>query len=258
MRRMTPMLGLGRTLVKSSGFKASATGWTPANITTALWLDADDASTITLNGSTVSQWRDKSGNAKHASQATLANQPAYTINGLNGKSVLTFDGSNDFLNANLSLSTGTFVIVGKLAVNTGILYYPLGFQSGATTGYFAGGTNQNQKSGLFNGSVILTAPQTVSLNTPFIGAGGFSASGMLVSFNGNAPQTNLATFSMNTLIIGTRGNFSFYFNGEICEVVFTNTTLSTADRQRLEGYLAWKWGLVANLPSGHPYKNSPP
>lgn len=29
-------------------------------------------------------------------------------------------------------------------------------------------------------------------------------------------------------------------------------------RQQAEGYLAWKWGLQGNLPSGHPYKNNPP
>lgn len=34
--------------------------------------------------------------------------------------------------------------------------------------------------------------------------------------------------------------------------------LSTANRQRLEGYLAWKWALEANLPAGHPFKNTPP
>ena len=28
--------------------------------------------------------------------------------------------------------------------------------------------------------------------------------------------------------------------------------------EKAEGYLAWKWGLVGNLPSNHPYKNSPP
>ena len=28
--------------------------------------------------------------------------------------------------------------------------------------------------------------------------------------------------------------------------------------EKAEGYLAWKWGLVSNLPSGHPYKNSRP
>jgi hypothetical protein len=26
----------------------------------------------------------------------------------------------------------------------------------------------------------------------------------------------------------------------------------------VEGYLAWKWGLVSKLPVGHPYKNQPP
>ena len=55
-----------------------------------------------------------------------------------------------------------------------------------------------------------------------------------------------------------------YFNGgnllqgSIAEVAFFNHPLETTDRQRVEGYLAWKWGLQANLPVGHPYKNAPP
>lgn len=53
--------------------------WTPTVIQTALWLDANDASTITLNGSTVSQWSDKSGNGRHATQAVAVNQPAWGV-----------------------------------------------------------------------------------------------------------------------------------------------------------------------------------
>jgi hypothetical protein len=34
--------------------------------------------------------------------------------------------------------------------------------------------------------------------------------------------------------------------------------MTTADRQRVEGYLAHKWGLTANLPADHPYKNAAP
>jgi hypothetical protein len=34
--------------------------------------------------------------------------------------------------------------------------------------------------------------------------------------------------------------------------------VSMAQQQIDEGYFAWKWGLVSNLPSGHPYKNNPP
>lgn len=53
--------------------------WTPAQISTALWLDAADASTITLNGTTVSQWNDKSGNGRNAVQVTAASQPVYVV-----------------------------------------------------------------------------------------------------------------------------------------------------------------------------------
>ena len=34
--------------------------------------------------------------------------------------------------------------------------------------------------------------------------------------------------------------------------------MSIEDRQKLEGYLAWKWGLQASLPSDHPYKSAAP
>jgi hypothetical protein len=37
-----------------------------------------------------------------------------------------------------------------------------------------------------------------------------------------------------------------------------STPLSTTDRQKLEGYLAHKWGLAANLPADHPYKSAAP
>jgi hypothetical protein len=53
-----------------------------------LWLDADDASTFTFNGSNVSQWRDKSGNNVHANQATAQNQPPYNATTLNGRGAL--------------------------------------------------------------------------------------------------------------------------------------------------------------------------
>ena len=68
--------GFVTELVQSiSGGTPSFQGlWTPANINTALWLDGADASTITLNGSTVSQWNDKSGNGRHVSQATASQQ----------------------------------------------------------------------------------------------------------------------------------------------------------------------------------------
>lgn len=44
----------------------------------ALWLDAADASTLTVDGSNLaSEWRDKSGNARHMTQASTLLQPSY-------------------------------------------------------------------------------------------------------------------------------------------------------------------------------------
>lgn len=42
------------------------------------------------------------------------------------------------------------------------------------------------------------------------------------------------------------------------EAVIFQSNVSTFDRQRMEGYLAWKWTLRNLLPANHPYKNVPP
>ena len=55
--------------------------------------------------------------------------------------------------------------------------------------------------------------------------------------------------------IGSRiqNNLNNLLNGSIAEVLFFNTQKGTADRQSIEGYLAWKWGLQSLLPLNHPY-----
>lgn len=47
-------------------------------------------------------------------------------------------------------------------------------------------------------------------------------------------------------------------NGELADVMFFNESLSTAEVQTVEGYLAQKWGLQSILPSNHPYKSTAP
>ncbi len=87
--------------------------WDPSRITTALWLDAADASTVTTVSGAVSQWNDKSGNGRNASQATAGNRPTYTSAGQNNLNVLTLDGSNDSLAlaANLGITTAHSIFV---------------------------------------------------------------------------------------------------------------------------------------------------
>jgi len=55
----------------------------------------------------------------------------------------------------------------------------------------------------------------------------------------------------------TNRNQSGDLNGAVAEMVMT-TDVTEATYLKYEGYLAWKWGLVSALDSGHTYKSSPP
>lgn len=48
------------------------------------------------------------------------------------------------------------------------------------------------------------------------------------------------------------------FDGEIAEVLCYQGDVGVTDRQKIEGYLAHKYGIAGNLPSTHPYKNTVP
>lgn len=73
--------------------------------------------------------------------------------------------------------------------------------------------------------------------------------------NGNSPNTP----SANAPWIGrTNGGGTETHRGTYGELLWFDSVLSTENVERIEGYLAWQWGLVSNLPGGHPYKNNPP
>ena len=55
-----------------------------------LWLDADDPYSLTLSGSSVVNWRDKSQSGLDVGYTVLANQPIYTRQYKNGRGAITF------------------------------------------------------------------------------------------------------------------------------------------------------------------------
>jgi hypothetical protein len=247
--------------------------WTPSRITTDLWFDASDGTTITLNGSTVSQWNDKSGNARNISQATTANQPTYS--GVN--STITFDGSNDIL-SNASVGAADLVSVTLITVmkmnsggatedvlmgigQTGNVGRIRTFYRGPnqTTVGFAGwaadvGTSTHSWDigggyHIFSGwNTALGASSNVRLSRDGVTPTVHSTSGSLVaSING---------FSVGSLQGGSVANY--YSAISVKEIIVLYSAVTDTNRQLIEGYLAWKWGLQANLPSDHPYKSSAP
>jgi hypothetical protein len=70
-----------------------------------------------------------------------------------------------------------------------------------------------------------------------------------------ASSLNNAAFNMQ---IGAVGNNLAPLLGDFCELIFCAGVLASDQIALVQGYLAWKWGLQANLPADHPYKNSAP
>lgn len=239
--------------------------WTPADLgsSLALWLDAADAATITLNGSTVSQWRDKSGNSRHANQAVAANQPAYNLTGFNGRpsiQIVRTGASGDVLVplTNPILDTDDFTIVTALQ-NTAIGRGADGFGSGWSINHAASALSvvlttggPAQYSAVTSNSGLIQVSMLDQLSTTSV-----------LYYSNNGGSLNSTNAPKKTLRSSTRGLEIGKANGGsaaglVSEVVIAKSVLTTDNRQKLEGYLAWKWGLQANLLADHPYKLEAP
>lgn len=261
--------------------------WTPSIITTSLWLDSSDSNTFSLNGNDVIQWDDKSGNNLNCSQLTSANRPIIVSSVQNSLNVVRFVDS-DYLSStsNLNLTSGfTIFIVAKNRIRKN---YSGLFRVGAAAIpsndvsnleiYWQQGTTDTASGNIvtvgnrninFKGDQTNNAPPAV--NNYYI-------------HSAQASGTSFATRYMNGTLLGSDQNFgtgsvvpastnlyhvgvgypaagnavSACLDGDICEIVVLNSIASTLTRQIMEGYLAWKWGLEANLPNDHPYKNAAP
>ena len=263
---MSPIYVPGKvTLAKEFTWNESV--WNPSMITTALWLDAADASTITESGGAVSQWDDKSGNGRHVTQATAGSQPTLATNAVNGKSVLDFDGTDLMENDNAALqrsvSGSSLFAVSRLDVNTSggksILQITqntnatrtnMAYNNGLNTGFSAGGRRLASQS--YQQKGVSPYSSAMTLNCAVFNFG--SATLSLVE-NGGITLNN-ATFQDAGITDNDAGAIKLggSWDGYLAEVIITHSAVSTNTRQRIEGYLAHKWGLTANLPNDHPYK----
>lgn len=234
--------------------------WTPADITTALWLDAADAGTVTTVNSAVSQWNDKSGNNRHATQSTAGSRPGYS------GGHIAFNGSTF-----LSCTPGwgpywEWLLVAKFD-RTDVTQVPIRDTgaAGATAivGYATNSTSFYRVRETEN-TAYSTRIAVEFGTTRFIH--GFSSRSSNTAFafvNGSQKTSWGVTGIMGaTLFFGTNvfngGVVTPGLQGSISEFILLSAEASDSTRQRIEGYLAHKWGLAANLPNDHPYKSAAP
>jgi hypothetical protein len=268
--------------------------WTPASLTgLQLWLDAADSATLlegvspddtAEDGDTIRQWSDKSGNARHAVQSTAGSRPTYAATGQNGKGVLNFDGSADFMtcgslgNFNF-LHDGTdsiLIVVAKVgtASNPNAYYPIIDTRSGTSTkiGYtldYEDRSSESQNNTLSSVMTRGTGGQFVAINAMQDAIVPNEYSIILNRLRAsNATLTNRSHLYINTTIgpiaenvssatantanhtelftIGRLAGASLYFAGGIAEVIACNNP-NTSQWSNLLSYLSSKWNIAVDL-----------
>jgi len=254
--------------------------WLPSNaaVSLAAWWKAD-AGVTADGGGYVASWSDQSGNANTASQGTQQNKPKVVAGAVNSLPAIDFDGAASFLSvadANSLDLNGTgisaFVVVapdtfGSLTgqVRTSALIE----KAGVATSYRldlrdeVGANPPAVLAGVAydNGAVSRSSNNAVTLSRFSIVAAlaGPNAVGAGLYVNGTsvgAISGTVGADNANALLIG--GSAARYVDGKIAEIVLYRGPLTVADRQRVEGYLAHRYGLTIYLPAGHPYRDAAP
>jgi hypothetical protein len=242
----------------------------PTSITgLILWLDASDNSTITFSsGSNVSQWNDKSGSGSstHMKQTTASKQPIFGTMPGNGLKALNFNGNRFLQDVSMNFPNAPYTVF-AIGYGSGTVYGRL--LNALSDGRFFLGADA---SGLNYATFVGDGPwNDISANTPNKNCNslcmmeltnGGSTSGLsalIPYFNGTAQNTKDGLTQPFTGLSVGRGNSDTAqcWNGYVSEVIIYNSVLNDAQRQKVEGYLAWKWGLQTNLPTNHTYYNSP-
>jgi hypothetical protein len=238
-----------------------------------LWLDALDPNNninnIPSNNSTITKWVDKSGKGNNA----IANIPiVYNTKGLNGYPALTIN-ITQWLNGNIIIKNNTMTIFGVCSMNSTSPFAAriIGFSNSDKLHDF----NNRSFMGLLRQSDTgigpyrngaFTSQNPTSYSTPYLfecwydGTNGYSTVqvGERTSISSVSSSGNFAITNYTVCSNPNTSDYNSQFSGFMSEIMVFDKALSNTDRQNVEGYLSWKWGLQNNLPSSHPYKNNKP
>ena len=210
------------------------------------WWDAADDSTVTLSGSNVTQWRDKSGNDLH--MAPNGTGPTRS-NTLNSKSILTFTASQDIRNfdaaLNLNAVDNTVIVVSRYTYSSGsnngrVLdgganNWLLGHWSSATQKYYALGWVSSSSNNVNNDNTwrIYTGTGDIGNDVWQFKVNGTDSTS--ISSGGSQGPKYLAINS---------GNSSNQASDcDVAELIVFNRVLSSDELTKVHNYLKNKWNI---------------
>ena len=219
------------------------------------WYDADDSSSIEVdqNGNVLT-WRDKTSNSFDVSSPTDNRRPT-TGATIGGRGALVF---HEFA----ELERDPMTIQDHQSV------YVVAEWDGDNFGFHGlfTGSNPTSESPNSIGIIVdnndslysLSWFDTFFLNGTQVTSDDSVKSIMEDPFIISGSSQNDVTIQGGITIGKDRSYDGRGWEGKISEVIIFDYKLNDADHQIVEGYLAHKWGLSANLPGDHAYKTEPP
>jgi Concanavalin A-like lectin/glucanases superfamily len=226
-----------------------------------LWLDGSDPygngdGTVLLDGTSITAWIDKSPYGRITTLNTGTNAALLKVGIKAGLAVLRFFGASVYTTTFPSFPNSAYTIFSVQYLSTNSGSYQRLFQNDLRV---LMGTN--------NGNVLIAQGAGISFystsaNTPTVSnyqqwcllTANVSGSTLSPFINGAAETTvSGITGSFSDFSIGGLPNVTQMWNGDSGEIVVYNRALSQTEQQKVEGYLAWKWGIQGSLVSGHPY-----
>jgi len=201
---------------------------------------------------TVSQWSDQSGNARHASQSTADYRPLLVQDALNGRPVLRFDGTDDCMSVS-SLPITSSGITALYVIKQDVALIKHVFSTADRVFQLLTSSVPRLYSQIENVSSYVGIPAT---NTSWacvtqVYDGTLSGVTNILSLYQNGVKgvsahsdgTPSASLTITSGEIGAHSGTNT-FNGDIAAIIVYNRALSDAERQRVERWLATRYGIT--------------
>jgi len=241
------------------GGSFSSALFTPTNQSgLLLWMDSSNLGLA--NNDAVNAWNPRGGDSAQSANIVGSPSPTYKTAVLNGLGVVEFVAGEGRVRGVLTDTGTTYTIVALARLTTGSanrvfsgVYMPRNWLLGwhASKSVLTG----------YAGAFLDPGGSANDTNWRIISFTQSGSSGILYEFG-----VSTGSSSGLTDRLGDKFAFSGYdasgtletTSCQIAEFIVYNSALVTLDRQVIEGYVAWKWGLNSSLSVSHPYYGGPP
>ena len=225
-------------------FATSITNPGGVSSTLNLWLKANAGTNTTTQGGNVSSWTDQSPNGYTANNI-VATYPTYQALGTNFNPTLNFQTTG--------LRVAGHIIPANSAYTKFVVFKPdaSGYNNIISTSVSSGAAlwmnNTSTSLDIYHTSTVASAANSVSINKYYLGSATYGITNNFIHVDGlqKANTTTTVNYLAGSTQIGSAIDGSTYsFKGKIAECIVFHSALISSDRQKIESYLALKYGLT--------------